>query len=401
MVRTIHAGQAYTMLIIGVDIHHSVKLFEELRQTNGNVQWCWFSCTMLMVLPGIDHTKNLLEYLKRTDQEFDRAAHHNRTPTYDGYTQAGGVNHTVENEQHTSKTMVVLMPNNTNHGSESTLGTSAPGMAGQYSQAIRHKKFEQSRRRAGLDAAPSAEDFRSAQAVGLVLNPNYKGDVTTYSLRNAGCTPEENSSVRIEGINPDATVAEIFESIQEGPIFNFSRNPPHLPRYPDAAANVVFKTAQAAQAFIRRSLLRGVWIRNESVRVMPNRNMCRGFTDLGDKSSRVLHVYGPSYYISAANVLRYFHQWVAFDAVECYESSPDQFGSTMVTVVFESIYGQSRQAKRCFEDNWLKTETGEPRNQDCVIFYGQDPCDPDPNYYTGGTMGHSSNAGVTPTPGGA
>ncbi|KAE8447768.1 hypothetical protein EG329_010162 [Mollisiaceae sp. DMI_Dod_QoI] len=234
---------------------------------------------------------------------------------------------------------------------------------------VPHREFERSRKRQGLERNMSLETIRQAQLAGVKLNKEYQGEINKFHLRNATCTEAENVSVRVEGLPADVKAAEVFAEIYEGKVFSFSLNPPKLPRYPSSAANIAFMTTQAANAFLERAINLGFWVRGVRTRVMPNRNMCRAFE--GDiEQSRVLQILGPANVISTVPVMDFLHYWVHFEEVGVHEWH-DNSGMVCLVVEFESIYGQSRQVKMCFETQWMTTARGKG----CQVSYGLDPCD--------------------------
>ncbi|KAF8863133.1 hypothetical protein BDZ45DRAFT_738464 [Acephala macrosclerotiorum] len=72
------------------------------------------------------------------------------------------------------------------------------------------RKFEPSRMRQGLDRQITNEMKQLADRMGYTINPQYKGDVSKFTLRNVTCPDHLNVAVRIDGIDPNATVQLIM-----------------------------------------------------------------------------------------------------------------------------------------------------------------------------------------------
>ncbi|CZR62317.1 uncharacterized protein PAC_12214 [Phialocephala subalpina] len=233
------------------------------------------------------------------------------------------------------------------------------------------RKFKPSRQRMGQERSISPESRRRAQALGMTINPKYKGDMNAFQLRNANTPSWLSSAVRIEGLPEDVEACEIFAAVCEGPVFSLSISGKELPKYPTAAANLTFMTARAARAFIARGNYgMGLWIRGHHLRIWENRNRVLEFDDETLGTSRVLQIIGPARVLSAAEVMHLFHRDITFKEVGVQEWT---MGGGMVAVIveFESILGQSRQARWCFDCNY---RTLNERNQ-CELSYLPDPCD--------------------------
>lgn len=202
----------------------------------------------------------------------------------------------------------------------------------------------------GREPLVSPDTQRKAHVIGLCMSPKYKGELNSFQLRNANYRPDQNSAIRIEGIDPDATITEIFAAILEDKVFSSSYIPKQVP-YPTAAANVSFMIVRATNAIIWRSMHQGVYIRGQQLRVFPNCNKCKEFEGAHyENVFRVLNIRGPAVLLTAWEVFYWLRKWLYFVPVDVQEAF-DGSRMVLISIMLESIYGQSRQAKRCFEEN--------------------------------------------------
>ncbi|TGO20804.1 hypothetical protein BPAE_0264g00060 [Botrytis paeoniae] len=214
------------------------------------------------------------------------------------------------------------------------------------------------------------EMIRKAAEVGLPSNPNYKGEVTNFNLRNAMCLDHENCSVRIHKIPPEANHSEIFAVITHGKVFSFNYTPPVRGLFTHAAADLVFLAREAAQDFLHDAKFgRGLYIRGERLMVMWNRIKVMPAEGRYEKMSRVVRIKGPATELSAKTVEEFFRSRFEFDLVTNKEWI-QRDGWKIVELAFSSIRSQSESAVKSFN---LYVEQEMP-NAGYRIWYAPDPC---------------------------
>ncbi|TGO64772.1 hypothetical protein BOTNAR_0084g00030 [Botryotinia narcissicola] len=168
----------------------------------------------------------------------------------------------------------------------------------------------------GESRPTNPEMIRRAAEFGLPYNPNYKGELTNFNLRNARCLDHENCSVRIHKIPPEASHSEIFAVITHGKVFSFNYTPPVKGLFTHAAADLVFLTREAAQDFFHDSKSgRGLYIRGERLIVIWNRIKVMPAEGRYEKMSRVVRIKGPATKLSAKTVESFFRSRFEFDLV--------------------------------------------------------------------------------------
>ncbi|KAF7926115.1 uncharacterized protein EAE97_010415 [Botrytis byssoidea] len=222
----------------------------------------------------------------------------------------------------------------------------------------------------GESRPTNPEMIRKAAEVGLPSNPNYKGELTNFNLRNARCLDHENCSVRIHKIAPEASHSEIFAVITYGKVFSFNYTPPIKGLFTHAAADLVFLTREAAQDFIHDAKFgRGLYIRGERLIVMWNRIKVMPAEGRYEKMSRVVRIRGPATKLSAKTVEAFFRSRFEFDLVTSKEWV-QRDGWKIVELAFSSIRSQSESAVKSFK---LYVEQKMP-NIGYHIWYAPDPC---------------------------
>ncbi|TGO58122.1 hypothetical protein BCON_0058g00040 [Botryotinia convoluta] len=222
----------------------------------------------------------------------------------------------------------------------------------------------------GESRPTNPEMIRKAAEVGLPSNPNYKGELTNFNLRNAMCLDHENCSVRIHKIPPEASHSEIFAMITHGKVFSFNYNPPVKGLFTHAAADLVFLTREAAQDFFHDAKFgRGLYIRGERLMVMWNRIKVMPAEGRYEKMSRVVRIKGPATKLSAKTVEEFFRSRFEFDLVTNKEWI-QRDGWKIVELAFSSIRSQSESAVKSFN---LYVEQKMP-NAGYRIWYAPDPC---------------------------
>ncbi|KAF8863132.1 hypothetical protein BDZ45DRAFT_135037 [Acephala macrosclerotiorum] len=254
-----------------------------------------------------------------------------------------------------------------------------------FTQLVQYHPFERSHKRRDMERVDSSKAIiGQVEVENTDLCTKYKGEETKFQKRNADCTEEENVSIRMNGLPPDVTMAEVLDTIFEGRVFSSSLVSPKPPAYLTAAANITFLTLEAANAFYDRGMNEGVWIRRYRAHVIRNRNRVRYF-DRADEleQSRVLQIFGPASIFSVGEVMYFLHWFIDFKEVVPLKMSLISPDMLMLEVVFQSIYGQSRQAKKGFEDLWM-TGQFNSYGKHYQVAYGLDPCDPAARFSGGG-----------------
>lgn len=222
----------------------------------------------------------------------------------------------------------------------------------------------------GESRPTNPEMIRKAAEVGLPSNPNYKGELTNFNLRNAMCLDHENCSVRIHKIPPEASLSEIFAVITHGKVFSFNYTPPVKGLFTHAAADLVFLTRDAAQDFFHDAKFgRGLNIRGERLVVMWNRIKVMPAEGRYEKMSRVVRIKGPATGLSAKTVEAFFRSRFEFDLVTNKEWV-QRDGWKIVELAFSSIRSQSESAVKSFK---LYVEQEMP-SVGYHIWYAPDPC---------------------------
>jgi hypothetical protein len=203
---------------------------------------------------------------------------------------------------------------------------------------------------------------------GIKLNPNYGGTLTEFHIANAGASALENCSVRVHGIHPDATIKDILDVVHTGRIFSVNRCPPEVGVIETAAADIVFLSHAAAEAFINDAN-GGILIRDMRIQVGWNRNRVKEPLNVGYNESRIIRVKGPEGTFSLEMLESLFRQYFRFELVDTNEWRSTR-GLRTFELAFESIHPQATWARRVFMQHF-----GEEADNQCRIWFGHDPCD--------------------------
>ncbi|PQE29194.1 F-box domain-containing protein [Rutstroemia sp. NJR-2017a BBW] len=189
---------------------------------------------------------------------------------------------------------------------------------------------------------------RKANQIGIFINPNYKGEITDFDLRNAMCPSEENCAVRIHRIDSNATLYEIFQIITHGKVLSFHLNPAVEGIHAYAAARLVFVTRAAAESFISDARSpQGLHVRGQRIEALWNRDKVSTTEGRYEKMSRVIRIKGPAQEISVGILTRFFKTQFAFQLVSSKEWV-EHDGYKVVELAFSSIRAQSESAVKCF-----------------------------------------------------
>jgi hypothetical protein len=231
-------------------------------------------------------------------------------------------------------------------------------------------RFKKSRVLAGEAAHISLEMRLQALKVGYNVNSNYRGEINQFTLDNARCPPEQNCALHITGIDPEATLQEIFGVILEGNVFSFHKKNTIPGKFDTCAATLVFMERQPAELFLARSCeYPGINIRGSQIRAIWNREPVRPRPGSEQRQSRVLLITGPQHEFTAEGLERFFHSRLDFNLVDRREWL-EAGGQRTVEFHFSRIQGQSRLAFKCF-----CVELDEQGAKDKFsIRYGIDPC---------------------------
>ncbi|PQE10723.1 f-box domain-containing protein [Rutstroemia sp. NJR-2017a WRK4] len=213
---------------------------------------------------------------------------------------------------------------------------------------------------------------RKVNKVGIFINPNYKGEITEFDLRNAMCPSDENCAIRIHRIDSDATLYEIFQIITHGKVLSFHLNPAVEGIHTHAAARLVFVTRTAAESFISDvHSLRGLHIRGQRIEALWNRDRVSSTESRYEKISRVIRIKGPPQAISVAILTQFFRTQFAFQLVSSKEWV-EHDGYRVVELAFSSIRAQSESAVKCFRQ-FIDQKAPDAGYR---VWYSRDPCSP-------------------------
>ncbi|PQE31224.1 F-box domain-containing protein [Rutstroemia sp. NJR-2017a WRK4] len=213
---------------------------------------------------------------------------------------------------------------------------------------------------------------RKANEIGIFINPNYKGEITDFDLRNAMCPSNENCAVRIHRIDSNATLYEIFQIITHGKVLSFHLNPAVEGVHAYAAARLVFITRAAAESFISDARSpQGLHVRGQRIEALWNRDKVSTTEGRYEKMSRVIRIKGPPQEISVGILTRFFKTQFAFQLVSSKEWV-EHDGYRVVELAFSSIRAQSESAVKCFRQY---VDQKAP-NAGFRVWYSRDPCCP-------------------------
>ncbi|KAM3067155.1 hypothetical protein ACMFMG_011708 [Clarireedia jacksonii] len=218
----------------------------------------------------------------------------------------------------------------------------------------------------------SPDRARKVNEVGIFINPNYKGEITDFDLRNAVCPSDENCAVRIYRIDSNTTLYEIFQIITHGKVLSFHLNPAVEGIHAHAAARLVFVTRAAAESYISDARSpRGLHIRGQHIEAFWNRDRVSSTEDRYEKMSRVIRMKGPPQAISVAILTRFFSTQFAFQLVSSKEWV-EHDGYRVVELAFSSIRAQSESAVKCFRQFFDQ----KAPDAGYRVWYSRDPCSP-------------------------
>jgi hypothetical protein len=216
----------------------------------------------------------------------------------------------------------------------------------------------------------SPDRARKVNEVGIFINPNYKGEITDFDLRNAMCPSDENCAVRIHRIDSNATLYEIFQIITHGKVLSFHLNPAVEGIHTYAAARLVFVTRAAAESFISDARSpQGLHIRGQRIEALWNRDRVSSTESRYEKMSRVIRIKGPPQAISVAILTQFFRTQFAFHLVSSKEWV-EHDGYRVVELAFSSIRAQSESAVKCFRQ-FVDQKAPDSGYR---IWYSRDPC---------------------------
>ncbi|KAB8290036.1 hypothetical protein EYC80_010362 [Monilinia laxa] len=222
----------------------------------------------------------------------------------------------------------------------------------------------------GESRLPSPEMTRKAAEFGIDINPKYKGELTNFNLRNAMCLDDQNCSVRIHNIPPEASYSEIFAIVTHGRVFSFNYTPPIKGVFSHAAVDLAFLTREAADNFYHDARFRGgLYIRGQRIRVLWNRVKVLPAEGQYEKRSRVVRIKGPAKDFSVETLVEFFKSKFEFNLIASKEWIQWD-GNKVVELAFSSIRSQSESAMKSFK---LYVDQNMP-NAGYYIWYAPDPC---------------------------
>ncbi|RAL59681.1 hypothetical protein DID88_000314 [Monilinia fructigena] len=248
--------------------------------------------------------------------------------------------------------------------------TSRDGFALKKSSRHEELEFVPSAILRGESRLPNPEMARKAAEFGIDINPKYKGELTNFNLRNAMCLDNQNCSVRIHNIPPEASYSEIFSIVTHGKVFSFNYTPPIEGVFTHAAVDLAFLTREAADNFYHNARFRGgLYIRGQRIRVLWNRVKVLPAEGRYEKRSRVVRIKGPAKNISVETLVEFFKSKFEFDLIASKEWIQWD-GNKVVELAFSSIRSQSESAMKSFK---LYVDQNMP-NAGYYIWYAPDPC---------------------------
>lgn len=268
---------------------------------------------------------------------------------------------TKKSKNHSRQSTITLPTFSTGKGEESASPTSKE------SQIKPQRPFIPSNIVLGQPPVLTLDNARKAVIAGMKMNPNYRGALTSFHIKNASATALENCAVRVHGIHPDATAKDILDEVHTGKIFSINRCPPEVGVIETAAADIVFITHAAAKAFIAEART-GIFVRGCPIQVCWNRNKVKESRNASGIESRIIRISGPEGTLSISLLEDFFKKYFHFKLVDSksWRSAPSR---KTYELGFESIHPQATWARRVFKQHFQGGNQAEFR-----IWFGPDPC---------------------------
>ncbi|KAH7313124.1 hypothetical protein BKA65DRAFT_467542 [Rhexocercosporidium sp. MPI-PUGE-AT-0058] len=199
-----------------------------------------------------------------------------------------------------------------------------------------HPSFNPSRSRQGVDRVISPETLRRARDNNVNLNPNYKGEIDSYAIRNGSCTDQMNCSVHIEGFSPNTTQKEMLSLARFTKVTALNIHAPLLPRHPTAAADYTFFKRADAERFFWLGLQGQLSIPGCMLSFRWNINKVRPASREECTQSRTLLIEGPNNIISRDHIMKTLEENLVFDLVDGEEQDLGD-GRTLVRLEFSQV----------------------------------------------------------------
>ncbi|KAG9229304.1 hypothetical protein BJ875DRAFT_523797 [Amylocarpus encephaloides] len=198
---------------------------------------------------------------------------------------------------------------------------------------------------------------------------NYRGDKGDKYHQNMATQPSDSCSVFIKTIPPQATLRDIFDTINEGRVWSMRRTPPNR-GFANAIATVNFMNHQAAEAYISKSNFYGVFICGRRCRVIWNVNTHAAAQGSELEQSRVLYITGLADQLCLHQTIDFLHTKIDFELVSASQRMENAYTKT-IEIEFCSIIGQSRAAQLCLTRHYRASGI------DHTVIFGRDPCSPE------------------------
>ncbi|KAH6717267.1 hypothetical protein BKA61DRAFT_671719 [Leptodontidium sp. MPI-SDFR-AT-0119] len=209
-----------------------------------------------------------------------------------------------------------------------------------------HLPFNPSRSRQGVDPILTLETLRRAIGNNVIINPNYKGEIDNYAIRNGSCTDQINCSVHVEGFDPNITQKEMLSLAQFAKVAALNTHEPLLPKHPTVAADYTFFKRIDAERFLSLGLQGQLSLPGCQLSFRWNMNKVCPASREERTQSRFLSIEGPNDMISTDQIMRVLQDNLTFDLVDGEEQDLGD-GRNLVRLEFSQIRGQSRPAMKC------------------------------------------------------
>jgi hypothetical protein len=174
--------------------------------------------------------------------------------------------------------------------------------------------------------------------------------------------PHKNCAIFITEIPIQATYADVLGSVRGGKIYA-CRFEPDTGKFPTRAVKLVFFTRAAAEVFMQRSYLAGVFIRGKRVRAIWNR--IRYDAHPSPHQSRVVNITGPARWVGSGFLEEWFEPRFDYDLDHVVDIPCSREGYATRAWHFACLRAQAEFAKMIIE---------RELNDIFKVEYGVDPC---------------------------
>jgi hypothetical protein len=232
------------------------------------------------------------------------------------------------------------------------------------------RPFQPSRALLNERREPDEEVVEFLHSHNVSINLNYQGEI---KLSNMMVPQSQNCGLFLTGIPPETTTAQLFQQINEGGIYNFSPTGVVPGRFRTCAAQLAFKTREAAEKFhLRGNGPLGVRVEGRRIAVNWNRNKFPPVHESKMHQTRNLQIWGPADKLVSADIKAMFRVYLKYELVAQKEWLQHDGNIRVIELSFASILGQSRQARKCFLAN---VKAGNV-DSSLHISFSPDMCDP-------------------------